>query len=330
MGRPLNFTDALDYLDAVKVQFHDKPEVYNQFLDIMRDFKSEDIDTPEVIGRVSHLFAGNAALILGFNTFLPVGHRIDVSADPSDLSTIVVTTPQGTMTQSTNGTVIQTRSARDTQAIPPPGHDNLLLYSMPAPSPVPIASVPAGTISRSHTLAVYHNTPHGQVMFDPNASPDAYPPGQPPDNSASSPAASSAEKPQSTKRKKLPTEKETIPVLQLRPPFPSKAEKAKTAHPADTGSPSHSPYLAPQSLPLPPAHYHPSGLSTNMPTTSEHSPNHIQTRLPSLIVRISADKQLRKSFSTYFSEQNRREEAQILSDYLNAVGLPFSLDWRVG
>lgn len=39
--RPLNVTDALSYLDAVKVQFQDKPEVYNQFLDIMKDFKSQ-------------------------------------------------------------------------------------------------------------------------------------------------------------------------------------------------------------------------------------------------------------------------------------------------
>lgn len=41
IGRPLNVTDALSYLDAVKVQFQDKPEVYNQFLDIMKDFKSQ-------------------------------------------------------------------------------------------------------------------------------------------------------------------------------------------------------------------------------------------------------------------------------------------------
>ena len=37
--RPLNVTDALSYLDAVKVQFHDQPDVYNHFLDIMKDFK---------------------------------------------------------------------------------------------------------------------------------------------------------------------------------------------------------------------------------------------------------------------------------------------------
>ena len=33
--------DALSYLDQVKVQFAGEPQVYNQFLDIMKDFKSQ-------------------------------------------------------------------------------------------------------------------------------------------------------------------------------------------------------------------------------------------------------------------------------------------------
>ena len=39
--RPLNVKDALSYLDQVKIQFSDQPEVYNRFLDIMKDFKSQ-------------------------------------------------------------------------------------------------------------------------------------------------------------------------------------------------------------------------------------------------------------------------------------------------
>lgn len=39
-GRQLNVTDALSYLDAVKLQFHDNADVYNHFLDIMKEFKS--------------------------------------------------------------------------------------------------------------------------------------------------------------------------------------------------------------------------------------------------------------------------------------------------
>lgn len=39
--RQLNVTDALTYLDAVKTQFADQPDVYNRFLDIMKEFKSQ-------------------------------------------------------------------------------------------------------------------------------------------------------------------------------------------------------------------------------------------------------------------------------------------------
>jgi len=40
-SRPsLNVQDALSYLDKVKLQFADQPEVYNRFLEIMKDFKS--------------------------------------------------------------------------------------------------------------------------------------------------------------------------------------------------------------------------------------------------------------------------------------------------
>ena len=40
-ARPLNVTDALSYLDAVKNKFSDKLDVYNHFLDIMKEFKGQ-------------------------------------------------------------------------------------------------------------------------------------------------------------------------------------------------------------------------------------------------------------------------------------------------
>ena len=54
-NRPLNVTDALSYLDAVKVQFHDKPDVYNHFLDIMKDFKSQAYVLPSIFHTISAL-----------------------------------------------------------------------------------------------------------------------------------------------------------------------------------------------------------------------------------------------------------------------------------
>ncbi|CAH0550046.1 unnamed protein product [Brassicogethes aeneus] len=74
----LKVEDALSYLDLVKYKFGSKPQVYNDFLDIMKEFKSQSIDTPGVIQRVSNLFKGFPDLIVGFNTFLPPGYKIEV------------------------------------------------------------------------------------------------------------------------------------------------------------------------------------------------------------------------------------------------------------
>lgn len=94
--KPLNVKDALSYLEQVKFQFSSRPDIYNLFLDIMKDFKSQNIDTPGVIERVSTLFKGFNNLIQGFNTFLPPGYRIECSQDPND--PIKVITPVGNST----------------------------------------------------------------------------------------------------------------------------------------------------------------------------------------------------------------------------------------
>ncbi|GAA5866171.1 hypothetical protein JCM1840_005098 [Sporobolomyces johnsonii] len=120
----LNVRDALSYLDRVKVTFTDQTEVYDRFLTIMKEFKSQGIDTPGVIDRVSTLFRGHPVLIQGFNTFLPPGYRIECSIDTSgngaggagqgagggsDITTITVTTPMGmtTRTQLTGQQAVQ-------------------------------------------------------------------------------------------------------------------------------------------------------------------------------------------------------------------------------
>ncbi|KAF9055963.1 hypothetical protein BJ165DRAFT_1429814 [Panaeolus papilionaceus] len=175
--RPLNVTDALSYLDAVKNQFQNNPDIYNQFLDIMKDFKSQVIDTPGVIERVSRLFHGNPLLIQGFNTFLPVGYRIDVSADPLDPNTITVTTPMGTVTQTTDGssnpiftaTRQQQQQQRDAMAlpqaaVPPP------IYPVTTPLVPPIPNPP---LSRSHTPHAFQLA-HPQLPFDPIYSPGTH------------------------------------------------------------------------------------------------------------------------------------------------------------
>lgn len=81
--RQLKVEDALAYLEQVKSQFSNNPGVYNHFLDIMKEFKANTINTAEVIRRVSSLFQGHRKLILGFNTFLPPGYKIELRRDPT-------------------------------------------------------------------------------------------------------------------------------------------------------------------------------------------------------------------------------------------------------
>jgi hypothetical protein len=53
----------MSYLDQDKVQFHDHPDVYNRFLDIMKDFKSQ-----------TWVQIAGAALLLQANAMLESTH----------------------------------------------------------------------------------------------------------------------------------------------------------------------------------------------------------------------------------------------------------------
>ncbi|KAH9944008.1 uncharacterized protein BXZ73DRAFT_86987 [Epithele typhae] len=161
-ARPLNVSDALGYLDAVKAQFQDKPDVYNHFLDIMKDFKSQAIDTPGVIERVSMLFHGNPLLIQGFNTFLPPGYRIELNNEHSD--TITVTTPMGQTTQRTTMYGIPQPLSREpmgTPGMPPPPHH--YPGQPPFGLPAPVLPVGIGSGSRPVTPSAVLPHPHAHA-----------------------------------------------------------------------------------------------------------------------------------------------------------------------
>ncbi|XP_017106008.2 paired amphipathic helix protein Sin3a isoform X1 [Drosophila bipectinata] len=110
-GQPGNATprlkveDALSYLDQVKFQYADQPQIYNNFLDIMKEFKSHCIDTPGVIERVSTLFKGHTELIYGFNMFLPPGYKIEIHSDALGCSVPVVSMPSPPGAPTSTGTV---------------------------------------------------------------------------------------------------------------------------------------------------------------------------------------------------------------------------------
>lgn len=120
------------------------------------------IDTPGVIERVSMLFHGNPYLIQGFNTFLPPGYRIDMSADPRDPNVITVTTPMGTTTQNTNTFGHHLRSGRD--GPPQIGTPGGMQFGNNGPLP------PLGAGSRANTPLAYQLS-HLQPAFEGPFSP---------------------------------------------------------------------------------------------------------------------------------------------------------------
>lgn len=113
----LKVEDALSYLDQVKYKFSTQPQVYNDFLDIMKEFKSQSIDTPGVITRVSNLFKGHPELIVGFNTFLPPGYKIEVQSSDSGGYSFQVSVSIPSPSSSTSTLVPSTQTVLHTTTI---------------------------------------------------------------------------------------------------------------------------------------------------------------------------------------------------------------------
>jgi len=70
--------DALALLAAIK---HKNMEKYESFIQILLDFKAENIDTRVVKLRVYELLNGHEDLILKFNTFVPTQYEIKLPLD---------------------------------------------------------------------------------------------------------------------------------------------------------------------------------------------------------------------------------------------------------
>ncbi|XP_058115477.1 paired amphipathic helix protein Sin3-like 4 isoform X2 [Magnolia sinica] len=92
-GRPNNVRkptakDALSYLKNVRETFQDSSEKYNDFLELMKDFKDKRVNTNGVVKRVKELFKGHQNLILNFNFFLPKGSQITLNDKPPMKKTV--------------------------------------------------------------------------------------------------------------------------------------------------------------------------------------------------------------------------------------------------
>ncbi|CAI8583514.1 unnamed protein product [Vicia faba] len=73
--RRLEVEDALAFIKRVRDVFQNKKK-YDEFLEILKDFKAQRIDTSVVVERVKELFKRHTNLILEFNAFLPKNYRI--------------------------------------------------------------------------------------------------------------------------------------------------------------------------------------------------------------------------------------------------------------
>jgi len=81
-GEVPTMEEAIAYVEAVKDEFQDEIQKYDEFLNVMMDFKALRIDTSGVIARLKDLFKGHTNLILGFNIFVPKGCELDYGIDP--------------------------------------------------------------------------------------------------------------------------------------------------------------------------------------------------------------------------------------------------------
>ncbi|XP_039298739.1 paired amphipathic helix protein Sin3b isoform X2 [Nilaparvata lugens] len=163
----LKVEDALSYLDNVKMKFNNHPQVYNDFLDIMKEFKSQSIDTPGVIERVSKLFQGHPDLILGFNTFLPPGYKIEVSTNDSGFRVQVSMPSPAT---STTTTIVPPVPAHSAPVHQPPVAPLALTTNSPAsPATVVVSSSNKPLIIGSSNVVA----PNPVVAAVPQQSPSA-------------------------------------------------------------------------------------------------------------------------------------------------------------
>ncbi|XP_030228312.1 paired amphipathic helix protein Sin3b isoform X2 [Gadus morhua] len=159
----LKVEDALSYLDQVKIRFGNDPGIYNKFLDIMKEFKSQSIDTPGVINRVSQLFHGHPDLVLGFNAFLPPGYRIEIPKNgmvflQSPFST-QATQHGKAISSPTSATPSGSTSAAHTEAGSTQGTDATVAPSDTLTSSTAAAATNTTTSSSSSTAAAAATTP---------------------------------------------------------------------------------------------------------------------------------------------------------------------------
>ncbi|KAK7386924.1 hypothetical protein VNO78_27300 [Psophocarpus tetragonolobus] len=80
-GKKLTKMDAILYIKEVQHVFEDKKEEFNEFLEVLKDYKLDRTDIGAVVTKVEEILKGYEELILGFNKFLPKGYKILTQRD---------------------------------------------------------------------------------------------------------------------------------------------------------------------------------------------------------------------------------------------------------
>lgn len=164
----LKVEDALSYLDQVKFKFSNQPQVYNDFLDIMKEFKSQSIDTPGVITRVSNLFKGHPELIVGFNTFLPPGYKIEIKNNELGFH-VSVSIPSGPAITSSQ-TIIHS-TTQHIMSSSPVTTTPVTLTTTPPVVIKPAGHLPINQVNTTSVVMNHHTTLNSSVT--PTAAPSS-------------------------------------------------------------------------------------------------------------------------------------------------------------
>ena len=88
-GGAINYTDALQkaaiYVNRIKGHFHERPDHFRQFLELLRLHKTNMIAVQDVYNDVSNLLSGSQELLNEFSMFLPEVIRCSINSQLGEI-----------------------------------------------------------------------------------------------------------------------------------------------------------------------------------------------------------------------------------------------------
>ena len=88
-GGAINYDDALQkaaiYVNRIKGHFHDRPDSFRQFLELLRLHKTNMIAVQDVYNDVSNLLSGSQELLDEFSMFLPEVIRCSINSQLGEI-----------------------------------------------------------------------------------------------------------------------------------------------------------------------------------------------------------------------------------------------------